>query len=179
MTKTSADWSHAFKVPWTGRIRPNRDLSFVVTNELTVRPVVTSFAITSLLMHYPLCAEDARPPWSGLEEAFLWPHGPYRIKLTFIFSKSAVRHSQGSVRAPHGLENRCSSDAQSVNVRRKDVDRRLILDLTTCTVEANSLRHPHGDVAIATVFGRKQTARRMDALCDQGFTSALGKLGYS
>ena len=103
-------------------------------------------------------------------------HGPYRIKLTFMFLKSAARHSQGSVRAPHGLENRRASDAQSVNVRKKDVDRRLIcehvrkplcvprpliLDLTTSTVEANSLRHPQGGAAIATVFGRKQTARRI------------------
>ena len=113
-----------------------------------------------------------------LEEAFLWPHGPYGIKL------SAVGHSQGSVRAPHGLENHCASDAQSVNVCRKDGDRRLIckyvckpvygprpliLDLTTFTTEANSLRNLHGDVAIAMDFGRKQTARRTDALCDQGF----------
>ena len=116
---------------------------------------------------------------SHLEEAFLWPHGPYRINLTFIFLKSAMRHSQGSVGAPH------ASDAKSVNVRRKVVDRRLIcehvrkplygprpliLDLTTYTVEANSLRHPQGDPAIARVFGRKQTARWMDALCDQGLT---------
>ena len=79
------------------------------------------------------------------------------------------------MRAPHGLENRRASDAQSVNVRKMVVDHRLIcehvrkpiygprpliLDLTTCTVEANSLRHPHGDVAIATVFGRKQAANR-------------------
>ena len=40
--------------------------------------------------------------------------------------------------------------------------------ITTSTVEANSLRHPQGDAAIATFFGRKQTARRTDALCDQG-----------
>ena len=53
-----------------------------------------------------------------LEEAFLWPHGPYRIKLTFIFLKSAVRHSQGSVGVPNSLEKR-ASDAQSVNVLRK------------------------------------------------------------
>ena len=156
-------------------MRPNWDLSFVVTNELAVRPVMISFTITFLLMHCPLCAEDARPPWKVLEEAFLWPHCPYRIKLTFIFLKSAVRHSQGSVRAPHALENRRASDAQSVNVRRKDVDcrlicehvrkpiygpRPLILDLTTSTVEANSLRHPQGNAAIATVFGRKQAANR-------------------
>ena len=72
------------------------------------------------------------------------------------------------MRAPH-------VNAQSVNVRRKDVDRRLIcehvrkplydprpliLDLTTSTVEANSLRHPQGNAAIATVFGRKQAANR-------------------
>ena len=130
-------------------------------------------------MHYPLCAEDARPPGRCLEEAFVWPHGPYRIKLTLIFLKSAVRHSQGTVGAPHGLENRCASDAQSVNVRRRVVDRRLIcehvrkplygprpliLDLTASTVEANSLRHPQGGAAIVTVFGRKQTARRTDAV---------------
>ena len=48
----------------------------------------------------------------------MWTHGPNRIKLTFIFLKSGMRHSQGSVQAPHGLENRCASDAQSVNVRR-------------------------------------------------------------
>ena len=98
---------------------------------------------------------------SHLEEAFL----PYRIKLTFIFLKSAVRHSQESVGAPYSLENRCASDPQSVNVCRKVVDRRrickhvrkplygprpLILDLTTCTVEASSSKHPHGHVAIAT-----------------------------
>ena len=121
-----------------------------------------------------------------LEEAFLWLHGPYRIKLTFIFLKSAVRHSQGSVRAPHGFENRRASDAQSVNVCRKDVDRRLIcehvrkplygprpliLDLTTSTVEANSFRHPQGNAAI---FDRKQTAQRTYALCDQGFTHKIG-----
>ena len=96
-----------------------------------------------------------------------------------------MRHSQGSGGSRHSLENRRASDAQSVNVRRKVVDRRLIcehvrkplygtqpliLDLTASTVEANSLRHPQGDAAIATVFGRKQVARRTDALCDQGFT---------
>ena len=96
--------------------------------------------------------------------------------------------SQGSVRALHGLENRLVSDAQSINVCRKLVDRRLlckhvckplygpqplILNLTTSTVEANSLRHSQGDAAIATVFGRKQTARRTDALCDQGFMYVL------
>ena len=105
-----------------------------------------------------------------LEEAFLWPHGPYRIKLTFIFSKSAMI-SQGSVGVPHGLENRCVSDTQSVYVRRKVVDGRLIckhvhkplygprpliLELTTCMVEAKSLRHLQGDVAIATVFSRNR-----------------------
>ena len=73
--------------------------------------------------------------------------------------------------APHGLENRRASDARSVNVRRKVVDRRLIcehvrkppygprplvLDLTASTFEAISLRHPQGDAAIATVFGRKE-----------------------
>ena len=51
----------------------------------------------------------------ALRIAFLWPHGHFRIKLTFVFFKSAVRHSQGSVGAPHGLENRRASDAQSVN----------------------------------------------------------------
>ena len=90
---------------------------------------------------------------------------------------------------PHGLENRRAPDAQLVNVRRKDVDRTLIcehvrkplynprpltLDLTTFTVEANSLRHPQGDAAILTVFGRKQTAWRTDALCDQGFSLSKG-----
>ena len=39
----------------------------------------------------------------------------------------------------------------------------LILDRTTSAVEANSLRHPQGDAAIPTVFGRKETARRTDA----------------
>ena len=88
-------------------------------------------------------------------------------------------HSQGSVGAPQGLENRRVSDAPSVSVRRKDVDcrlicehvrkplygpRPLILDLTASTVEANSLTHSQGDAAIATVFGCKQTARRTDAL---------------
>ena len=48
----------------------------------------------------------------------------------------------------------------------------LILDLTTSTAKANSLRHPQGDAAIAAVFGRKQTARQTDALCDQGFIEA-------
>ena len=47
--------------------------------------------------------------------------------------------------------------------------RPLILDLMTSTAEANSLRHPQGNAAIATVWGRKQTAQRTDALCDQGF----------
>ena len=110
------------------------------------------------------------------EEAFLWPHGHYRIKLTFIFLKSAIRHSQGSVGAPHDLEYRRASDAQSVNDRRKVVDRRLIcehvrygprpliLDLTASTVEANSLRHSQGDAAIATVLAanRPQTDRTAD-----------------
>ena len=36
--------------------------------------------------------------------------------------------------------------------------RPLIFDRTTSTVEANSLRHPQGDPAIATVFGRKLPA---------------------
>ena len=86
-----------------------------------------------------------------------------------------MRHSQGSVGAPHGIKNSRASDAQSVNVRRKVVDRRLIceivrkplygprpliLDLTASTVQANSLRHPQGDAAIATVFGRTQAANR-------------------
>ena len=86
---------------------------------------------------------------------------------------------------PHGLENCCASDAKSVNVSSKDVDRRLIceqvrkplygprqliLDLTTSTVEANSLSHPQGGAAISSAFGRKQTARRTDALCDQGLS---------
>ena len=111
-------------------MRPNSDLSFVVTNELAVRPVVISFTITFLLMHYPLCAEDARPPCRGLEETFLWPHGPYRIILTFIFLKSTVRHSRaalsmisGSAARPR-LENRRAS----VNVRRKVADRRVICE---------------------------------------------------
>ena len=38
--------------------------------------------------------------------------------------------------------------------------RPLILDLTTSTFEANSLRHPQGDAAIATVFGCKQAVNR-------------------
>ena len=126
-----------------------------------------------------------------LEEAFLWPHGPYRIKLTFIFLKSAVRHYQGSVGAPHSLENGRASGAQLVNVRRKVVDRilicehvrkplygprPLIFDLTASTVKANSLRHPQGDGAIATVFGHKQAAnkRRTDVLCDQGLRYLWG-----
>ena len=86
-----------------------------------------------------------------------------------------MSHSQGSVGAPQGLENRRASDTQLVNVRRMVVDRRLIcehvrkplygprpliLDLTASTVEANSLRHLQGDAAIATVFGRKQAANR-------------------
>ena len=88
--------------------------------------------------------------------------------------------------APQGLENCHVSDAQSVNIRKKVVDRKqickhvrkplygprlLILDLTTSTAEAiNSLWHPQGDAAITTVFGRKQTAQRTDALCDQGLS---------
>ena len=85
-------------------------------------------------------------------------------------------------------------DAQSVNVCRKVVNctlicehvckprygpRLLILDLTTCTVEANSLRHPQGDAAIATVFGRKQTARRTVALCDLGFRADIQKINVA
>ena len=75
--------------------------------------------------------------------------------------------------APHGLKDCRASDAKSTNVRTADVDRRLIcehvrkplygprpliFDRTTSTVEANSLRHPQGDPAIATVFGRKLPA---------------------
>ena len=63
--------------------------------------------------------ETLRRPSCGLS--------PYRIKLTFILLKNAMRHSQGSVGAPHGLENRHASDAESVNVR-KVVDRRLICE---------------------------------------------------
>ena len=37
----------------------------------------------------------------------------------------------------------------------------LIFDRTTSTVEANSLRHPQGDPAIATVFGRKLPANSL------------------
>ena len=63
-----------------------------------------------------------------------------------------------------------------MNIGRKVVDHRLIckhvrkplygprpliLDLTTSTVEANSLRHPQGDAAIATVFSHKQAANRL------------------
>ena len=84
-----------------------------------------------------------------------------------------MRHSQGSVGAPRGLKDCRASDAKSTNVRTADVDRRLIcehvrkplygprpliFDRTTSTVEANSLRHPQGDPAIATVFGRKLPA---------------------
>ena len=47
-------------------------------------------------------------------------------KINIYFLKSAVRHSQGSVGAPHGLGNRRASDAQSINVRRKVLDRQLI-----------------------------------------------------
>ena len=90
-------------MPWTGSMRPNRDLSFVVTNELAVRPVVTSFTITEMFNALSSlrggCTAAWKRPWGGLEEALLWPHGPYRIKLTFILSKNAVRHSQGSVGA--------------------------------------------------------------------------------
>ena len=68
--------------------------------------------------------------------------------------------------APHGLKDCRASDAKSTNVRTADVDRRLICehvrkplyDRTTSTVEANSLRQPQGDTAIATVFGRKLPA---------------------
>ena len=75
--------------------------------------------------------------------------------------------------APHGLKDCRASDAKSTNVRRLVADRRLIcehvrkplygprpliFDRTTSTVEANSLRHPQGDPAIATVFGRKLPA---------------------
>ena len=84
-----------------------------------------------------------------------------------------MRHSQGSVGAPHGLKDCRASDAKSTNVRRLVADRRLICEhvrkplngprplifgRTTSTVEANSLRHPQGDPAIATVFGRKLPA---------------------
>ena len=84
-----------------------------------------------------------------------------------------MRHSQGSVGAPHGLKDCRASDAKSTNVRTADVDRRLvcehvrkplygprplIFDRTTSTVEANSLRHPQGDPATATDFGRKLPA---------------------
>ena len=108
-------------------MRPVRDLSFVVTLELAVRPVVRNF----------------------------------------------TRHSQGSVGVPHGLKDCRASDAKSTNVRTADVDRRLIcehvrkplygprpliFDRTTSTVEVNSLRHPQGDPAIATVFGRELPA---------------------
>ena len=62
----------------------------------------------------------------------MWPHDPYRIKLRFIFLKSAMRHSQGSVGAPHGLKNRRASDAQSVNVRPKG-GRGPKTDLRTCS----------------------------------------------
>ena len=57
-------WSHVTKTSMRliDRMHPNRDLSFVVTNELAVWPVVKSFTITFLLMQYPLCAEDAWPP---------------------------------------------------------------------------------------------------------------------
>ena len=153
-------------------MQPNKDLSFVVTNELAVRPVVASFTITDIFNALSSlregCTATLRRPSCGLTVL-------KEKKLTFIFLKSAVSHSQGSVGAPHGLENRCASDAQSVNVRRKVVDcrlicehvckplygpRPLILDRTTSTAEANSLRHPQGDPAIATVFGRKQTANR-------------------
>ena len=94
-------------------------------------------------------------------------------KINIYFLKSAVRHSQGTVGAPHILENCRASDAQSVNVRRKVMDRRLIckhvckplygprpliLDLTTSTVEANFMRHPQGD----TQSPRPQTDRMVD-----------------
>ena len=179
-------------------MRPNRDLSFVVTNELAVQPVVTNFTITFLYFGKlqmegnfnalsslcGRCTATLKRPSCGLTVL------NYRIKLTFIFIKSAMRHSQGSVRAPHGLENHCALDAQSVNVYRKVVDfrlvrkpfygpRPLILDLTTSTVEANTLRHPHCDVAIAMVFSRKQTARRTDALCDQRFRYCCFHIGMS
>ena len=128
--------------------------------------------------------------YGHLEEAFLWPHGTYRIKTTFIFLKSVVRHSEGSVRATHGLENRRASDAQSVNVHRKVVDHRLIceyvlkplygtrpltLDLTTSTDESNSLRHPQGDSAIAMFFGSKQAANRPHGRRMPNVTRAFGR----
>ena len=99
--------------------------------------------------------------------------------LKTFFKETARRIA----RAPDGLENSCALDSHSINVRRKVVARRLIfklvckplygprpliLDLTTCTVEANSLRHPHGHFVIAPVFGSKQKTRRTDALCEQG-----------
>ena len=75
--------------------------------------------------------------------------------------------------APHGLKDCRASDAKSTNVCTADVDRRLIcehvrkplygprpliFDGTPSMVEANSLRHPQGDPAIATVSGRKLPA---------------------
>ena len=141
----AADWLHASKVPWIGRMRPTKDLSFVVTNELALRPVGQVLQSRTFLMHYPIS-------WrmhGHLEEAFLWPHGPYRIKLTFIFLKIAVRHSQGSVGAPHGLENSRASDAQSVNVRRKVVDHRLICE----HVHKTSLRSWTTDFGPHNLYG--------------------------
>ena len=81
-------------------------------------------------------------------------------KINIYFLKSAVRNSQGSVRAPHGLGNRRASDAQSINV----LDHRLICKhvrkplygprtlILVCTSRPVQLRptpwgHPHGDVA--------------------------------
>ena len=99
-----------------------------------------------------------------------------------------MRHSQGSVGAPHGLKDCRASDAKSTNVRTADVDRRLvcehvrkplygprplIFDRTTSTVEANSLRHPQGDPATATDFGRKLPANSPHGgrMCDVSRTS--------
>ena len=161
MTKTS--------VQLIDRICPNaaKQRSFIYGHKWIGRDKFYNHVLINALSSLPGgCIATLKRPWGGLEEAFLWTHGPYRIKLTFILLKSAVRHSQGSVRTPHGLKNRRASDAHSVNVHRKDMDRRLIcepvckplygprpliLDLTTSTVEANSLRHPQGDTAIATI----------------------------
>ena len=117
-------------MPLTGRMQPNRNLSFVVTNELAVRPVVTSFTIKGIFNALSSlrggCTATLKKLRGGLPQ---WPHGPYRIKLTL----------------KDQWEHRRASDTQSVNDRRKVVDRRLICEHV-----------------------RKETARQADALCDQG-----------
>ena len=89
-----------------------------------------------------------------------------------------------SVGAPHDLEYRCASDAQSVNDRRKVVDRRLICERSQTSLRSTTTDlGPHGlygwgQLGFWPQTGRKQTARRTYALCDQGLSDPYLSPGH-